>query len=144
MQVRVYRSSLKTLRLIACVFLASSSLMSCVKTTEPTGERFKLEVIPCDSLPTNFDSTFYQHDPAFLDTTMLDSILTTLLNAGFAIKDAWYPQTVFMCLIPIKAGIELVIRLAQQDTVIHRYDFHTYNGFPWCCVRYWRHYYDFQ
>lgn len=108
------------------------------------GKQIELEIISSNQVLINWDSTIYQHNAdwkTYLDTTAVDSLANLLKNSEILIEDMWCPNEVTDCLILLKAGSDIIIKLNKPDTLIYSYGFQNNDvGFPIDCFPSWRHY----
>ena len=107
-------------------------------------KEMQLEIIPANEVRITWDSTIYQHNSnwnTYLDTTAIDSLANFLKNMDFQIQDMWYPNEDTPCMVPIRAGSEIIIKLNKADGRILDYGFQKHeDGFPIACFGSWRHY----
>ena len=108
-------------------------------------KQLELEIIPSNQVIINWDSTIYQHKTTdwttFLDTAAIDSLANLLKNSELLIEDMWYPNEDTPCMLPLRAGSEIIVRLSKPDTLIFKYGFQNHEGgFPIGCFGTWRHY----
>jgi len=128
------------------LFITLLLICSCATTDDiqnHSQNEIILTIIPSTEIPVSWDSTYYQHDSsylAYLDTIAADSLAEVLVNSDLPITDFWYPNIDYICMIPIRGGSEVVVKLDRPDTTIYEYGFQEYDGFPVYCVPIWRHY----
>ncbi len=107
-------------------------------------KKIELEIISANQILINWDSTIYQHNTdwnSYLNSTAYDSLANLLKNSEILIEDMWCPNEVTDCLILLKAGSDIIIKLNKPDTLIYSYGFQNNDGvFPIGCFGLWRHY----
>jgi len=107
-------------------------------------KQLKLEIIYSGEVSINWDSTVYQHTidwKVFLDITAYDSLANLLKESEISIEAMWCPNQDTDCLILLRAGSEIIIKLNKPDTLIYSYGFQNNDvGFPIDCFPSWRHY----
>ena len=104
---------------------------------------FEVEIVSHSSIPSSWDSTYYQHDPSWIsgfDSLAADSMARELVKNRIKAEEMWYPQTDFMCGIPIKGGSEVIVKLERVDDNLVNLGFERATNFPIACCEQWRYY----
>lgn len=144
---------MKYSRIVLCAILVFVS-MSCEKNRNSVSDiqdtvgdrfpsRFEVQIVSHSNIPLSWDSTYYQHDPSWksaFDSLAADSLARELVKNRIRIAEMWYPQTDFMCAVPIKAGSEVIVRLERSDDNLINLGFERATNFPVACCAKWRHY----
>lgn len=95
------------------------------------------ELVPYTNIPYPFPNTLYR----VVGAQLIDGpvvILERVLDEGFCLQKAWYPQ-VILCMAPFLD--ELIIELAEPDDDIYELGFTSdFSGTIWSCASHWNEY----
>ena len=128
------------------LLLLFTSFLGCNNnpTTTENERHYTLKIIPSNQVYISWDSTIYQHNTSWssaLDSSSADSVANLLSESEILVEEMWYPNEDTPCLIPMRAGSELIIRVNRPDTTIYKYGFQKTDGsFPINCFASWRYY----
>lgn len=139
--------SIKKKNIGLILLFAAALLFGCEKDNplaNKNEKQIELEIIPSNQVLIVWDSTVYQHKTIYsqYDSTYVDSLAIFLKNSKISIEGMWYPfNENTPCLILIRAGSEIIIKLKEPDPSIYKYGFQKNDGgFPINCFGLWRHY----
>ena len=133
---------------ILFIFYCGYIFYSCSTDSNPlknkTDKHWEVEIIPCEDITFEWDSTVYQGNtnwPLNPDSGSIDSLADVLRDSDLAIAEMWSPNDIFICGAPVRKGLDIIVKLKAPDSLIYNYNFQENNGsYPFCCIRYWGHY----
>jgi len=127
-----------------CIFMFHFCSTDTNPLTDKTAEHWQVEIIPCEDINIEWDSTIYQGNtnwPFNSDSGIVDSLADVLRDSDLAIEEMWSSNDIFICGAPVRKGSDIIVKLKEPDSLIFNYNFQENDGsFPFCCIRNWRHY----